>query len=179
MEKTIEALLLDLLKHLDITPKEVTITQDDTQTYQVDLKLSDQDTGILIGYHGDTIAALQLILALLFYKQSGSWSRLIVNIGDYRQKRQESLEKMAQDTVQRVKFSGESIALFNLNPFERRVVHMCLADHPDVLTASEGEGRNRHLIVKPKHPPVEPPPPDETSQPEKDLEPPPDDQPIP
>jgi spoIIIJ-associated protein len=99
----------------------------------------------------------------MIYKQTGSWQRLIVNVGDYRQKRQESIEKMADDTVKRVKFSGEPIALFNLNPFERRLIHTYLADHPDVTTVSEGEGRNRHLIVHPKNP-QSPPPPEEPSQ---------------
>jgi spoIIIJ-associated protein len=156
-EKQIKDLLTSLLKHLQITPKNLTITQDEESTYQLQLDLDDQDAGILIGYHGDTVAALQLIVALMLYKQTSSWSRLIVNIGDYRQKRQESLEKMAQDTAQRVKFSSEPIALFNLNPFERRLIHMFLADHSDVITESEGEGRNRHLVVRPKEGSAPPP----------------------
>lgn len=160
-EKQIKDLLTSLLKHLQITPKNLTITQDEESTYQLQLDLDDQDAGILIGYHGDTVAALQLIVALMLYKQTSSWSRLIVNIGDYRQKRQESLEKMAQDTAQRVKFSSEPIALFNLNPFERRLIHMFLADHSDVITESEGEGRNRHLVVRPKEGSAPPPPNDE------------------
>jgi len=74
---------------------------------------------------------------------------VIVNIGDYREKRTANLEKMAQEAAQRVKFSSEPIALFNLNPFERRAVHMFLSKDPQVETESDGEGRNRHLIVKP------------------------------
>jgi spoIIIJ-associated protein len=148
-QKQIKDLLTSLLKHLEINPQTINITKDENEAYQIQLELEEEDKGILIGYHGDTIAALQLVLSLLLYKQTAKWDRLIVNIGDYRQRRQESLEKMAQDTVQRVKFSSEPIALFNLNPFERRVIHMCLADHPDVVTASEGEGRHRHIIVSP------------------------------
>jgi len=147
-EKTIKKLITDLLNHLDIKPQELTITKDETDSYQAQINLDDQETGILIGYHGDTVASLQLILGIMLYKQTGSWNRLIVNINDYRQKRQESLEKMAQDTAQKVKFSGEPIALFNLNPFERRIIHNYLNEYPEVATESQGEDKNRHLVVK-------------------------------
>jgi len=147
-EKTIKQLIIDLLDNLDIKPQELTITKDETDSYQAQINLDDQDTGVLIGYHGDTIASLQLILGIMLYKQTGSWNRLIVNINDYRQKRQESLEKMAQDTAQKVKFSGEPIALFNLNPYERRIIHNYLNEYPEVATESQGEDKNRHLVVK-------------------------------
>ena len=158
MKKDLEKIIKDLLKHLEIKPLEIAVEKDDNDTYQLNLKLEEQDTGILIGYHGDTITSLQLVLGLLLYKQTGSWTRVILNIGDYREKRSESLKKTAEDTVHRVKFSGEPIALFNLNPFERREIHMHLSDHPEVVTESQGEGRNRHLIVKLKEG-LEPPPP--------------------
>ena len=147
MKAKLNKLTKDLLKKLEVTPQSVDLTKDKDDTYQLDIKLDEQDTGILIGYHGDTIAALQLILGLMLYKQTGKWDRVIVNIGDYRQKREESLQATAEDTVKRVKFSGEPIALFNLNPFERRVIHMYLKDHKEVQSESEGEGRNRHLII--------------------------------
>ncbi len=160
MKAKIKKIATDLLKHLEIKPTKLTIKKDDTDTYHLNLEVNEDDTGILIGYHGDTIASLQLIIGLMIYKQTDSWTRLVVNINDYRQKRSESLEATAEDTVKRVKFSGEPIALFNLNPFERRVIHMYLKDHPEVQSESEGEGRNRHLIislkdsVKAEEPPI-------------------------
>lgn len=156
--KELEKLITTLLQHLEIKPEKIEIQNPETDTIQANLTLSDQDTGMLIGHHGDTISALQLLLGLILYKQSGSWTRLIVDIGDYRAKRTASLEKLAQDTAQRVKFSNEPIALFNLNPFERRAIHIYLEGHPDVATESDGEGRNRHLIIKPKNPSPDPVP---------------------
>ena len=150
MEKKIKKITADLLANLAIEIQQLTISTDEDGVFHINLEIKDEDTGILIGYHGDTISALQLIISLMLYKQTGTWNRLLVEIGDYRQKRQQSLEKMAQTTAQRVKFSGEAIALFNLNPFERRIIHTFLTDHPSVVTQSEGEGRNRHLIIKPK-----------------------------
>ncbi len=157
MNKQLQPLIQNLLDHLEIIPESLDIFTDDNNTLHLNLKLSEVDTDILIGYHGETVAALQLILGILLYKQTNTWTRLIVNIGDYRQKRQETLEKMAQTTAQKVKFSGEPIALFDLNPFERRLIHTYLADHSDVVTESEGEGKNRHLIIKSKHPAASPP----------------------
>ncbi len=136
---------------MEITPKTLNVSITDDNVVNIDLQLDDADTGVLIGYHGKSIAALQLILGMLLYKQTKTWTRVIVNIGDYRQKRQQALEKMAQNTVQKVKFSGEPIALFNLNSFERRIIHAYLSENKEVVTESEGEGSNRHLIIKPKN----------------------------
>lgn len=150
MEKNIKALIQELFKQLGITPETIEIVKTESGGYQLNLKLSDQDTGILIGYHGDTLNAFQLIINLLSYKQQGEWLKLVVNVGDYRQKQAASLEKMALDMVQRVKFSGQPMALFNLNPFERRLIHEFLSKDPAVVTESEGEAKNRHLIIKPR-----------------------------
>ena len=149
-EKNITKLTNQLLGQLGIKPTKITISSPEAGSYLLDLEVAEQDKGMLIGYHGDTISALQLMLNLLLYRQTGEWCKLIVNIGDYRQKREEALIKLAQDTAQRVKFSGQPMALFNLNPFERRTIHAFLSTDPKVATESEGEGRNRHLIVKPK-----------------------------
>lgn len=149
MEKKLKAITLDLFTQLEIKPDSIDIQTDPEGVIHLKLQFNEADTGMLIGYHGDTISALQLILGLLLYKQTGSWSRLVLDIGDYRQKRSQVLEKLAQNTAQKVKFSGEPIALFNLNPFERRVIHTYLAEFPDVVTQSEGEGKDRHLVVSP------------------------------
>ncbi len=157
MEKNIKALVQELFKQLEIVPEAIELVKSEAgDSYQLNLKFSEQDTGILIGYHGDTISALQLIINLLIYKKQGEWLRLVVNIGDYRQKREASLEKMALDSAQRVKFSGQPMALFNLNPYERRLIHEFLSHDPAVTTESEGEAKNRHLIIKLASPSPEP-----------------------
>jgi spoIIIJ-associated protein len=150
MKKNLKSLAEKLLELLEIKAGTIEIKGTQTEGYQLNLQLNSQDTGILIGFHGDTIAALQLIINLLLYKQTGEWHKIIVNIGDYREKREQSLVKLAQDTKEKVKATDQPMALFNLNPFERRTVHTLLADDPDVETISEGEGRHRHLIIKPK-----------------------------
>lgn len=166
MIKKLETITKDLLAKLDVIPEKITIKESEDNTFNIDIKVKEADSGILIGYHGDTLSALQLMIGLLAYKDSGSWTRAILNIGDYRQKREESLKTLAEDTAQRVKFSNEPIALFNLNPFERRTVHLILESDPDVITESDGEDKNRHLVVSPKNPEANQPPlPTEEHQP--------------
>ena len=77
MEKKLLKLTTDLLKQLDIKPVKIDLTKDEEETLQLNLELSEEDTGILIGYHGDTIISLQLLLGLMLFNQTGSWTRLI------------------------------------------------------------------------------------------------------
>jgi len=114
------------------------------------VNLESPDQGILIGYHGRTLASLQWILSMIAYRKLGEWTRIVVDIGDYRQRQQERLQAMALNAAKRVKFSGEAYALPYLTSSERRIIHLALAEDPEVTTESEGEGGERRVIVKPK-----------------------------
>lgn len=116
----------------------------------INIQLDSEEAALLIGFHGETLQAIQLILSFLVHKSLGEWVKTLVNIGDYRQKREEQLKKLALNLAMKVKFSGEAQAVPNLIPAERRAIHLILADHPDVYTESEGEGRERQLVIKPK-----------------------------
>ncbi len=137
----------ELLKLLEVeaTPE---AKKDKEDIYHLDIKTS--DPGILIGYHGETLSSFQLILSLVVYKKTGTWQKIIVDAGDYRQKRAEALKKIALNTAQKVKFTGKPQILPHFNSAERRLIHLCLADHPEVVTESQGEGSARRLVVKPK-----------------------------
>ncbi len=150
MTKKIETVAKDLINKLGIEPKSVAVAAGEENSVTVDIQVDEADSGVLIGYHGETINALQLILGMMFYKIKGEWQRVIVNIGDYRQKRTDYLTDLAEDTAVKVIESGEAMALYNLNPFERRVVHMALSKNDKVVTESQGEGKNRFLVVSPK-----------------------------
>ena len=135
-----------LLEYLMVEAKIEVSEKEDVYEVQIET----EDTGILIGYHGETLTSLQLILSLILYKRLGSWLRLIVNVGDWRQKREEVLKQMALSAAERVAATDEAMVLPNLSSFERRIVHLLLADHPKVTSSSEGEGVERKLIIKPK-----------------------------
>lgn len=114
------------------------------------IQLTTDEPGILIGYHGQAIQAVQLLLALMGFRKLGEWTRVLVNVGDYREKREESLTNMAKSLAQKVKFSGTSQSLPPMSSAERRIIHLALAEETEVETISEGEGRDRHVVIKTK-----------------------------
>lgn len=105
---------------------------------------------ILIGRRGETISAFQNILGQIIYKLTGEGQRIIVDSGDWRTRQEESLRNLALNSAGKVVQTGEPQYLFGLRSDERRIVHLALADHPDVITESQGEGKERHIIIKPR-----------------------------
>ena len=142
--KLFKKIVEDLLKELKLKV-EAEVTQDEDL---VSIQLKTDEPGILIGYHGQTLAALQLIIALMGFRELKEWTRVILNVGDYRQKRKEVLERMAEMISQKVISLGESQELPPMPPIERRIVHLFLAENDKVESFSEGEGRDRHVVVK-------------------------------
>jgi spoIIIJ-associated protein len=137
--------LLDLIKvKAELTVKE------EPENEALAVQLTTEEPGIMIGFHGETLAAFQLILSLVVNKKLETWTRILVNVNDYRQKREESLRMVALNAAQKVKFSNEAVVLTNLSPSERRIIHLTLADHPDVESLSEGQGQERRLVIKPR-----------------------------
>ncbi len=136
----------ELLGKLGITAG-VEVTKDE-DVYKITLET--EESGLLIGYHGETLSSLQVILGQLVFKRLGTWIRVVVEVGDYRAKREEQLRAMAESYAQQAVSSGTPVYLPYLPPIERRIVHMALADNPQVVSESEGEGRQRRVVVKPR-----------------------------
>ena len=145
-EEVIKKTAGELLQLLEIGEVKTSLEKDEDGVFRFIIEA--KDSGILIGYHGENIYALQLILGLIVYKKLGSWQRVVVDIGDWRQKREEQLKRIALSAAQKVKFSKEQVIIPYLNAAERRVVHLALAEHPNIETRSDGEGRERKLIVE-------------------------------
>jgi len=150
-KKLLEKLSRELLAQMGFNEVEIKAAAD-AGVIQLTLSLAEQEAGALIGYHGETIAALQLLLGLMYFQEKGEWVKLTVDVGDYRKRRTEYLTSLAKDTAVKVAESGEPLALYNLNPFERRTVHLALAENKSVITESQGEGKNRFLVVSPAAP---------------------------
>jgi spoIIIJ-associated protein len=137
----------DLLRRLGITGA-VHVDTDETNAFRVNIET--EETGLLIGYHGKTLESFQIILGMIVAKALGSWEKVYVNVGDYREKREESLMYMAQRAADRVIDTGRPVELPHLSPSERRVVHLTLSGDERVETESTGEGDHRVLVIKPK-----------------------------
>lgn len=105
---------------------------------------------LLIGFHGETLSALQLFLSIHLNQKLGEKVMLSVNVNDYKERRQTSIEILADTAVAQVRSTGVAHSMPPMTPAERRLVHMHLANLTDVVTASEGEGRARSVIISPK-----------------------------
>ncbi len=108
------------------------------------------DLGILIGRRGQTLACLQYIVRLIVTQQTKSWVPIIVDIEGYRRRRYESLQALAWRMAEQVKAKRMPFALEPMPAFDRRVIHLSLADHPEVTTQSTGEGESRRVVILPK-----------------------------
>lgn len=125
-------------------PKVIYNQEDDA--FVVTIESSDE-TGLLIGRKGETLASLQTILGIALKQQTGDWHRVVVNVGDYREKEEDYLKNLANSAAGRVKETGEPQSLYNLKPAQRRIVHMFLSEDKEITTESVGEGDERYLVV--------------------------------
>ncbi|MBP6882306.1 MAG: KH domain-containing protein [Candidatus Levybacteria bacterium] len=136
----------ELIKTLELQA-EVEVVSHET-TAEVILKT--EESGIIIGYHGEVLEAFQLLLSLMVSRKAGHFMRLSVEVGDYKKNRSEYLESLAQQTKEKVLEEGRPHTLSSLKSWERRVVHMILQDDQDVISESMGEGKDRVLVIKPR-----------------------------
>lgn len=116
----------------------------------LEIVLTTKDSGIVIGYHGETLEALSLVLSLCISKSLGRFVRVSLEVGDYKKDRTEFLKSLANETKERVLSENREIMLPNLKSWERRIVHLFFQDDKEVVSESMGEGRDRTLVIKPR-----------------------------
>lgn len=145
--KTVQNIAEELLQKLEIVGS-VSVTTDETGAFRV--AIDTEETGLLIGHHGKTLESLQLILGIIVSKKLERWVKAYVNVGDYREKREEALMHVAQRAADRALALNRSVELTRLSPAERRIIHLTLSGDERIETESVGEGDDRVLLVKPK-----------------------------
>ncbi|MCJ7744345.1 MAG: protein jag [Dehalococcoidales bacterium] len=116
----------------------------------VALNIKGDDLGILIGRRGQTLAALQYIVRLLVGRQVKTWVPIVIDVEGYKQRRYQALESFARQMAEGVKTKGAPFTLEPMPAYERRIVHLALANHPDVITESIGQGETRKVVIRPK-----------------------------
>lgn len=114
----------------------------------VDVNERDQTT--LIGRRGETLDAIQFLVNLILSRQTDLWARIVVDIEGYRLRRKHALINLARRTAEQVQTRKQAIPLEAMSPQERRIVHMTLAEDPNVSTESSGVEPDRRVVVLPK-----------------------------
>ena len=112
----------------------------------MNVELSGENMGMLIGHHGDTLDALQYLTSLVVNRGAEDYTRVVLDTEGYRDKRAKALAQLAERTAARAIRTGR-VALEPMNPYERRILHTTLQDHPRVTTYSEGEEPYRRVSV--------------------------------
>lgn len=109
--------------------------------------ITGDDLGILIGRRGQTLASLEYITKLIVTRRLEAWLPLSVDVAGYKKRHCDSLQRLAIYLAEQVKSGRRSITMEPMPANERRIVHLALADNPDVTTQSVGEGENRKVVV--------------------------------
>jgi spoIIIJ-associated protein len=112
--------------------------------------LDEETVGLMIGRRGETLRSLQFLLNTLINRHVGRWPQIVIDVGNYRQRRQESLEGLARRVAEQVRTTGRPQILDPMQAYDRRIVHMALREDNSVYTESTGEGENRKITVYPK-----------------------------
>jgi len=107
------------------------------------------DSGLLIGRRGETLRALQFLVSFIASRRLGDRVNLFVDVSGYQERRYDTLRSLAERNARRVASSGREVTLEPMPPNERRIVHMALADDPDVNTVSDGVGDGRRVVIEP------------------------------
>lgn len=103
--------------------------------------------GFLIGQRGDTLRAFQQLLSTTLKNKDAAIHRVNLDIADYKRQRYDRLIEQTTGWVKQVRDKGEPVHLEPMNAAERRVVHQAVGDYSDIITQSEGEGRDRHIVL--------------------------------
>lgn len=147
MDKVADA-AVDILKHILALYGETSSTIDeyDGDDGELILDVNGGDLAVLIGRHGKTLDALQMVLSSLLSNRIKFHYPISVDIEGYKMRRKNKLQQMARQAADRARRQGK-VTLAPMNAFERRLVHLALVNEEDVTTHSEGEDPNRRVII--------------------------------
>lgn len=141
-----------LLAHAGVTVAQITLDYDEeNQRHLVQIDVSDEDSGILIGYHGETLAALQRVVNLAYIDSDEYEDRITLNINDYREERREKLEEITREKAQHVLDTDNNYTFSYMPANERYIVHTILSEdemYAELESVSSGTGKQRLLTIR-------------------------------
>lgn len=146
-KKNVEEFLKDFIKNLS----EGTNYKVESDESGLNVALFNDKLGFLIGYRGETLYALQIILSAVASKDVDQKIRVILDIEGYKQKRQKTLEDLAEKVARTVIRTRKSVTLEPMQPYERKIIHSKLQDNPKVETTSIGEEPHRKVVISLKN----------------------------
>lgn len=144
-EKRAEDFLNDVFKAMNMEVS--VVVKYNAKDRAMDIDLSGDEMGILIGKRGQTLDSLQYLVSLVVNKDSENYVRVKVDTENYRERRRETLENLAKNIAYKVKRTKRPVSLEPMNPYERRIIHSALQNDKYVTTYSEGDEPFRRVVV--------------------------------
>jgi len=145
VEEVAKQFLKDVFEAMNLTVV-INVTYD-VANHNMDIDLSGDEMGVLIGKRGQTLDSLQYLVSLVVNKEAENYIRVKVDTENYRQRRKETLENLAKNIAYKVKRTKRSVSLEPMNPYERRIIHSALQNDRYVTTHSEGDEPFRRVVV--------------------------------
>lgn len=139
--------LREILSHFDVG--DITIDEYEGDDEELILDITGSDLGILIGRYGRTLDAIQFLVSTITYKKLGYRYPVVIDVEGYKSRQRQKLEAIAKNSANKAVNQKRNISLKPMTPYERRIIHITLADDSRVETISEGEGSARYVIVVP------------------------------
>ena len=148
VEDTAKTFLRDVFEAMKLEVV-VNIKYDEAER-NMDIDLSGDDMGVLIGKRGQTLDSLQYLVSLVVNKDAENYIRVKVDTENYRERRKETLENLAKNIAYKVKRTKKSVSLEPMNPYERRIIHTAIQEIEGVTSHSVGEGDRRRVVITPE-----------------------------
>lgn len=148
-----QSFLTQLCEHCGLAPEDVQVeVEENEEEILVNLALPEEESGLFIGYHGETLDSIQRIIRLAFQTEAKD-RRVRLNINQYREQRQEKLNEMAENIARKVLQTGEAYTIgYFLPSHERFLVHSAISEHPDfadkIESVSSGQGIQRRITIQ-------------------------------
>ena len=118
---------------------------------KIEINVTAANSTAVIGKHGATLDAIQTLAGAVANTGRDDYKRVVVDCENYREKREETLKKLADNLAQKATRLGKKVKLEPMNPYERRIIHAALAKHEEVKTESEGKEPNRYIVIVPNN----------------------------
>ena len=145
VQQGIKNFLSEILKLMDLDVK----FESSLREKQINIKMFSDNNAILIGKNGQTLSALSTIVKQYVFNQIGVYPYINLDVENYKDKQVIHLERLAKNIAREVRNTKQPVTMENMNSYERRIVHNILTNFKGVITESEGEEPNRHVVVKP------------------------------
>ena len=140
----------DFLTQINFEVEKAFVEDVEGEEEQVLVGIVVSNPSALIGFRGRNLIAIQLILALMVRNQVGENIRVLLDVNNYRNEQKERLEQTVRGLAEKCLVEHKNVSMANMSSYERRICHMVIAGMEGLVSESEGDGEERHLVIKPK-----------------------------